>query len=160
VLLVFEFLTGKGLCNNLLMETIDIPEDRSEEITALKELAEREIKRIEQMPQPVVRVCGPLTCDGPEGYERNAERLAQAEIILQSKGMTVWTFGEAEEEIFGKGYDHGNIFTYFHKPILASGHIKEAYFLPRWNESNGATLERNISIETNVAIKEFPEDWF
>lgn len=41
------------------------------------------------MSQPVVRVCGPLTCDGPEGYERNASRLAQAEKILQLRGMTV-----------------------------------------------------------------------
>lgn len=142
------------------MEEIKTPENRTEEIDALKALAEREIQRIEQLPQPVVRVCGPLTCDGSEGYERNASRLADAEKILQSQGMTVWTFGEAEEEIFGKNYDHGNIFTYFHKPILESGLIKEAYFLPRWNESNGATLERNIATETQVVIKEFPEEWF
>jgi hypothetical protein len=142
------------------MESIPTPENRGEEISVLKSLAEREIKRIEGMPQPVVRVCGPLTCDGPEGYERNAKRLAEAERILQEQGMTVWTFGEAEEEIFDKGYDHGNIFTYFHKPILESGLIKEAYFLPRWNESNGATLERNIAEEAGVTIKEFPEEWF
>lgn len=142
------------------MEGINTPEDRAEEIASLKELAERELKRIEQLPQPVVRVCGPLTCDGPEGYERNANRLVQAEQILQSRGLTVWTFGEAEEDIFGKDYDHGNIFMYFHKPILESGLIKEAYFLPRWDESNGATLERNIATEAQVTIKEFPEEWF
>lgn len=142
------------------MEGHASPEDRIEEILALKALAEREFKRIELMQQPVVRVCGPLTCDGPEGYERNANRLADAEKILQAKGMTVWTFGEAENEIFGKEYDHGNIFTYFHKPILESGLIKEAYFLPRWDKSNGATLERNIATEANVSIKEFPEEWF
>ncbi len=136
------------------------PENRLEEVAALKALAQREIKRIEQLSQPVVRVCGPLTCDGPEGYERNANRLAEAERILQSKGMTVWTFGEAEEEIFGKNYDHGNIFTYFHKPILESGLIKEAYFLPRWDASNGATLEHTIAAEAQVAIRDFPEEWF
>ncbi len=142
------------------MEEIHTPENRAEEISALEMLAEHELRRIEQMPQPVVRVCGPLTCDGPEGYERNAHRLAEAERILQSQGMTVWTFGEAEEEIFGKGYDHGNIFTYFHKPILESGLIKEAFFLPRWEKSNGATLERAIATEAQVTIKEFPEEWF
>lgn len=139
----------------------DIQEEKyKEEVEALQRLAERELKRVERMPQPVVRVCGPLTCDGPEGYERNAERLAEAEKILQSRGMSVWTFGEAEEEIYGKGYDHGNIFTYFHKPILASGLIKEAYFLPRWNESNGASKERQIAEESHVSIQEFPEEWF
>lgn len=142
------------------MEEIHTPENRAEEISALEMLAEHELRRIEQMPQPVVRVCGPLTCDGAEGYERNAHRLAEAERILQSQGMTVWTFGEAEEEIFGKGYDHGNIFTYFHKPILESGLIKEAFFLPRWEKSNGATLERAIATEAQVTIKEFPEEWF
>jgi hypothetical protein len=73
----------------------------------LQTLARSELKRIEQMRQPVVRVCGPLTCDGPDGYERNATRLTQAEKILQSQGMTVWTFEESEAEIFGKNYDHG-----------------------------------------------------
>ena len=142
------------------MEKVPTPEDRTEEIQALKAIAERELKRIEQLPQPVVRVCGPLTCDGPEGYARNADRLAQAEKVLQARGMTVWTFGESEAEIFEKGYDHGNIFTFFHRPILASGLIKEAYFLPRWEQSNGATLERSIATEADVMIKEFPEEWF
>jgi len=158
--LTFSPTASKRFAILFNMEVIHAPEDHTEEIAVLKALAIRELKRIEQMPQPVVRVCGPLTCDGPEGYERNAERLSQAEQILQSRGMTVWTFGESEAEIFEKDYDHGNIFTYFHKPILESGLIKEAYFLPRWDMSNGATLERNIAAEAKVEIKEFPEEWF
>ena len=134
--------------------------DRVEEIEALSLLAEKEIRKIEQLSQPVVRVCGPLTCDGPDGYERNANRLAQAEEILQNRGLTVWTFRESEEEIFGKGYSNENIFTYFHKVVLESGLIKEAYFLPRWKESNGATLERNTATEAGVTVTEFPEGWF
>ncbi|MCB9815264.1 DUF4406 domain-containing protein [Candidatus Nomurabacteria bacterium] len=131
-----------------------------QEIEALSALAEREIEKIKKLTQPVVRVCGPLTCDGLVGYERNANRLAQAEKILQEKGLTVWKFGESEEEIFGKNYSHKNIFTYFHKPVLESGLIKQAYFLPRWDESNGATLERNTAIEASIDVLDFPEDWF
>ncbi len=142
------------------MTTVHSPENQEGEIAVLTALAQREIDRIKQLSQPVARVCGPLTCDGQEGYERNAQRLAYAEQFLQSQGITVWTFGEAEEEIFGRGYDHGNIFTYFHKPILESGLIQEAYFLPRWDESNGATLEREIATKAQVTIKEFPEAWF
>jgi hypothetical protein len=85
-------------------EAKNTEESRHEEIQFLKSLAVREIQRIERLPQPVVRVCGPLTCDGPEGYERNAKRLADAEKILQSQGKTVWTFGEAEGEIFNNQY--------------------------------------------------------
>jgi len=132
----------------------------SEEISKLKLLAKREIQRVGKIPQPVVRVCGPLTCDGPDRYEYNAARLTKAEDILKSRGINVWTFGEAEEEIFSKGYDAGNILTYFHKPVFESSLIKEAFFLPRWEESNGATLERKIAEETGVVIKEFPEGWF
>ena len=139
----------------------DIYESRNttDEIATLKRLAGREILKIEQLHQPVVRVCGPLTCDGPEGYQRNADRLSQAEKILQSKGMTVWTFGESEKEIFGRGYSNENVFEFFHKLVLESGLIHEAYFLPRWDESNGATLERNTATEAGVTIREFPEEW-
>ncbi len=141
------------------MENNDNSINLEDEVSALKKLAQAEIQKIEKLPQPVVRVCGPLTCDGPEGYQRNADRLTQAEKFLQDKGMTVWTFGESEEEIFGKGYSNENIFTFFHKPILESGLIQEAYFLPRWDESNGATLERNTATEAKIDVKEFPEEW-
>jgi hypothetical protein len=142
------------------MENIRNSENVDNEVSALKTLAEQEIQKIEQLVQPVVRVCGPLTCDGPEGYQRNAERLSLAEKILQDKGMTVWTFGESEEQIFGRGYSNENVFEFFHKPILESGLVKEAYFLPRWDESNGAALERKTATEAKVLIQEFPEEWF
>ncbi len=133
---------------------------RVEEIGFLERLAERELQRIEHMSQPVVRVCGPLTCDGEEKYAEHAHRLAEAERVLTSRGKTVWTFGEAEKEIYGKNFDHSNIFVHFHEPILRSGLIKEAYFLPRWDKSNGATRERHVACEAGVAVKEFPEEWF
>lgn len=126
----------------------------------LTRLAKREIKKIKLLPQPVVRVCGPLTCDGPAGYERNAARLVEAEKVLQQKSLTVWTCSESEKEIFSQGYSNEDIMTYFHKPILESGLITSAYFLPRWNESPGASLERDISRELKIEIMDFPEEWF
>lgn len=130
------------------------------EINFLISLCKREIEKIAKMPQPVVRVCGPLLSDGPDGYARNARRLSDAEKILKSQGMTVWTFEESESEIYNKGFAHKNILKYFHEPILASGLIKEAYFLPRWERSTGATEERKIAESANVVIREFPEEWF
>ena len=141
------------------MEKLSVNEGK-DEIAVLKSLAKREIERIMSLPQPVVRVCGPLTADGPDGYEKNAARLTKAEEILTARGMSVWNFDQAEDEIFGKGYDHDNIFKYFHQLVLESGLIKEAYFLPRSNESNGATLERNLALELGITVKEFREEWF
>ena len=87
--------------------------DNEKEILFLKTLAEKEISRIKGMEQPVVRVCGPLTAGDNEGYLNNADRLTKAEDVLRSQGMTVWDYGEAEKDIEGKGFDHGNIFDYF-----------------------------------------------
>lgn len=127
----------------------------------LNDLAEKEIELLKQLPQPIVRVCGPLTCDGPEGYERNAKRLETAELILERKQNTVWKFGATEDYIHSRDFSHQDIMEYFHKPILLSGLIKTAYFLPRWRESTGATRERELAEEVeSIEIKEFPEDWF
>lgn len=127
----------------------------------LQELADKEIELLKKLPQPIVRVCGPLTCDGPEGYERNAKRLETAELILEKQKNTVWKFGATEDYIHSRDFSHHDIMEYFHKPVLLSGLIKTTYFLPRWQESVGATRERELatSIES-IEIKEFPEDWF
>ena len=136
-----------------------LEEGVSEQISALTKLAESEISKIKKLKQPVVRVCGPLKCDGPEGYANNALRLERAEEFLKAQGMSVWTFGDSENEIFGKNYDHDNIFNYFHKPVLESGLIKSAYFIPRWDESNGATLERKTATAAGLDVKDIPEEW-
>lgn len=126
----------------------------------LSELAAREIERLRELPQPIVRVCRPLTCDGPEGYERNAARLLRAEEVLEEQGNTVYRFGDAEAEIQGNGFAHDAIMRDFHEPILASGYIAAAYFLPRWEESQGARIERELCVQHGVEIREFPEEWF
>ena len=122
-------------------------------------LANKEIEKLRDLPQPIVRVCGPLTADGPEGYEENARRLQHAEAVLAEQGKTIWGFGEAEEEIFGKGYDHTDVMEYFHAVVFRSGLIKEAYFLPRWQESTGASREHELCLEYGVIVKDFPEEW-
>ncbi len=125
----------------------------------LKALAEKTLEELAAVPQPIVRICGPLTTGG-FGYAENALRLKKAEEILKSKGYTVFRFGDAEESIKDKHYPHGDVMEYFHKPILESGLIQEAFFLAGWEESKGATWERDFIEKTNIAIREFPEAWF
>lgn len=129
--------------------------------TFLEALADSEIEKIRLMKAPVVRVCGPLTCDGVEGYARNAERLEKAEHILQLQGNTVWKFGDSERFIQGRNFSHDDIITHFHERVLRSGLIRAAYFLPRWQASSGARRERELCKEVgSIALIEFLEDWF
>ena len=132
----------------------------TEEVRVLGDLAQRTILSLQAMPQPIVRVCGPLTTGG-FGYERNAKRLADAERILVEKGYTVFAFGDAEESIKDKGYAHSAVMGLFHRPVLESGLISEAFFLQGWNESKGATMEREMCGKIGrIAVTDFPEEWF
>ena len=126
----------------------------------LKYLAQLEIDRITDLLGPVVRVCGPLTADGPAGYERNAARLLQAEEVLKQKGYTVWDFTPSELVIQKYDFKHDDIVECFHKPVLQSGLIKVAFFLPRWEQSSGARREHELCEELGVTIKDFPKCWF
>ena len=131
-----------------------------DEITFLEELKREEIEKIKAMKQPVVRVCGPLTSDGPEGYAGNARRLEQAVEILKSKGMSVWSVNGGEQKIKERQCSHSSVCNYFHGPILESGLIQKAYFLPHWEESKGALFERETAEKVGIIIQEFPEEWF
>lgn len=98
---------------------------------------------------------------GGLGYEKNAVRLKLAEGILENKGYTVFRFSDAEETIKDMNYSHEGIMNLFHKPILESGLISEAFFLKGWDESKGASIERSICKEIgNIAVTDFPEEWF
>jgi hypothetical protein len=130
------------------------------EKTTLRALAERTVEQLRGMAQPIVRVCGPLTTGG-KGYEENAARLVRAEEILEEKGYTVFRFGDAEESIKDKGFSHAAVMEEFHQPVLESNLISEAFFLPEWEKSKGATWERDfIRDHTSMKINEFPEEWF
>ena len=131
----------------------------SNEQKDLAELAQKTIEQLKAMPQPIVRVCGPLTTGGL-GYEENARRLTKSEEVLSAKGYTVFRFGDAEASIQDKGYSHENIMNIFHGPVLQSGLIAQAFFLPHWEQSKGAMIERELCAHYNIEIKEFPEDWF
>ena len=125
----------------------------------LQKLAADTIESLKKAKQPIVRVCGPLTTGG-FGYDENARRLEKAEQYLEEHGHTVFKFGDSEAHIKGKNYEYNAVMEQFHQPILQSGLISEAYFLPGWEQSRGTTWERNfIKDHTTIVIKEFPEEW-
>jgi len=129
-------------------------------IKKLEHLVEETINELKVMPGPVVRVCEPLTTGG-FGYEENARRLTVATLELKRRGYFVFDWEPSEVHIKDMNLPHAVVMEKFHKPILASGYIKTAFFLPKWEESKGATWERNFVQEsTHMAIEEFPEEWF
>lgn len=128
----------------------------------LEKLAQKAVERLQTLPQPVVRACGPLTSGG-FGYEENLRRFRIAEEKLKAEGKVVFDFfdGHDDEEVIKEaGIDWPTVMEYYHKPILASGLIQTAYFMPRWQESNGATWEHNyIKQHTSMKIFELEEAW-
>ncbi|MEK7538965.1 MAG: DUF4406 domain-containing protein [Patescibacteria group bacterium] len=125
------------------------------ETKLLKELAVKAIEELKHMPQPVVRVCGPMTTGG-RGYEENVRMFEKAVAELRQGGYTVFDFAPYEPELLQIKASHSAIMEDFHKPILQSGYITTAFFLPAWNESKGATWEREyIEANTKMDIQEF-----
>lgn len=130
------------------------------DIKKLEHLVEETINELKTMREPVVRVCGPLTTGG-FGYEENARRLNFATAELKRRGYSFFDWEPSEVHIKDMNLPHAVVMEKFHKPILASGYIKTAFFLPKWEESKGATRERDFAREnTQMVIEEFPEEWF
>lgn len=126
----------------------------------LTRLAEKTMEKLRVLIPPIVRVDGPLTT-GPLSYEENVKRFHRAEEVLIERGFSVFKFDLGEVGIRDKGYSSDDIMEFFHKPILQSGLIKQAYFLSHWEKSQGAMWERNyIEQHTTIEIHEFPEEWF
>ncbi len=129
----------------------------------LTTLADDAITRLSKLPQPVVRVCGPLTSGG-YGYNENLRRFRIAEERLKHEGQIVFDYfkGNSDEiMIKDAGIPWTDVMEYYHKPILASQLIKKAYFMPKWETSNGAKWEREfISKSTTIEIAELSDEWF
>lgn len=136
----------------------EISKDSMEQLRAL---ARRAIERLSKMKQPVVRVCGPLTTGGA-GYEKNLATFVKAEKVLSEKGYLVFNYFEEQDEalIRAMGAPHETIMREYHEPILRSGYIRTAFFLPGWRGSKGATWEHDfMSRETSTEIKDIPPEW-
>ncbi len=128
----------------------------------LQKLARQEIDILKNAKQPLVRVAGPWTTGG-FGYEENIRRFDRAEKALRERGYTIVDYFTSEETIKklrSEDVSPDLIMNEYHKPILESGYIQKAFFMPRSDESAGATWERNfIRDHTNIQIEELPEDW-
>ncbi|MCA9358489.1 hypothetical protein KC902_04485 [Candidatus Kaiserbacteria bacterium] len=67
--------------------------ETKDKIDRLQALAEGAIERLRRLPQPVVRVSGPITSGG-YGYEENVRRFVLAQQKLRELGYTVFDYFE------------------------------------------------------------------
>lgn len=113
-----------------------------------KGLVGEAIEDMKKLPPPLVRIAGPLRTGG-DGYEANLQRFQLGEALLQSRGLTVFKYGGKYADAIKAAYDLH--FEHFHIPILKTGLIQSIFFLPKWEESGGATYERKLCAELGVA---------
>lgn len=109
-----------------------------------------------------MRVSGPLTSGG-YGYDENLRRFIVAQEKLRMEGHTVFDYFEGnddEEQIKELGLPWKEVMIYYHNPIMATGLIKTAFMMPKWEESNGAKDEHEFAIEIGLEIKELAEGQF
>lgn len=136
---------------------------QAEKIKILKTLAGRAIERLKELPQPVVRVSGPLTSGG-FGYEENLRRFILAQEKLRTKGYTIFDYFEGnhdERQIKELGISNWKeIMEHYYNPIMATGLIKTMFMMPRWRESNGATWEHEYATKLGLQIRTISESWF
>lgn len=128
----------------------------------LSTLASAAIVRLKELPQPVVRVSGPLTSGG-FGYDENLRRFIVAQEKLKADGKTVFDYFEGnldERQIVPLQLPWEEIMEHYHRPIMATKLIQTMFMMPRWQESNGAKYEHAHAIELDLQIKEIPEEWF
>lgn len=128
----------------------------------LGELAKGAIKRLESLPQPVVRVSGPLTSGG-FGYDENLKRFVIAQQKLREQELTVYDYFEdnSDEEIIKSlGVSWQDVMNFYHQPILETGLIQAVYMMPKSEESNGAKMERDYFQNNNLEVNEIPSEWF
>lgn len=149
-----------GVCLRTIIDIV-IPYMMNEAQQTLSKLAERAIERLKQLPQPVVRLSGPLTTSA-YGYEDNLRRFLKGQDFLREKGYTVFDYFEGhddEEVIKSLNVPWEEVMEYYHRPIMATGLIREAFFLPLWEQSNGALREHAFAEEYGLLTHDFPEAW-
>lgn len=136
----------------------------NEKHETLKKLAGGAIERLKQLPQPVVRVSGPLTSGGPNGdYDENLERFRKAQQKLRDEGYTVFDYFDGHDDenvINGLGLPWEEVMLHYHDPILQSGLLQKVFMMPFWEKSNGAKWELKHFIEQGLGIELIPESWF
>lgn len=124
-----------------------------------------------QARRPTIQICGPITTGGLGSFEKNMARLNSAVDEAIRRGHHVFDQRPFQSAMLRLGktnghtahnaqvhYDHG-ILEVFYTRVFESGYLHQAWFLPRWETSKGATFEREKALQCGMVIKKYPHTW-
>lgn len=136
-----------------------------EKIDSFEDLSSLAVEILQRTPTPVALVCGPITTGGLGSEAQNARFFSEAISFLRQKGWVVFDqmlFHEAIQRISSAMPPveyRLEILDVFCEGIFRSGVIKQAFFLPGWQSSRGATWERDRLEVLGIPIQDFPLEW-
>lgn len=138
------------------------------EAQSVEEVAALALKVLSDSPQPVAMVCGPLTTGGGE-FEENRRKIRKAISLLSHRSAVfdqLIFLGRSDRLPRVKwrlripflrrffAWRHRRLMREkFHLPLLRSRFIREIYFLPGWERSEGSRWYHDRAKELGVKIR-------
>lgn len=127
------------------------------------EMREVALAFLEELPKPIVQVCGPITTGGRGSIEENIKAFGEAIAYLSAQGKIVFDqrpfeipMQRAKMIAKKEGYPF-DLLEEFYLPIFESKLIEELFFLPGWESSTGAKWEHEQAVRLGIKISYLPD---
>ena len=122
---------------------------------------------LQNMPQPIGQVCGPISTGGCDSVEENLKYFNLTIEELNRRGYIVFNqmpFEVPMQEMkiatgLPKEEANKKLLEEFYYPIFESGLIKRLYFMHSWKTSHGSRIERQRAIDRRISIETLPVDF-
>ncbi len=127
------------------------------EVTNYQDLFEIALLHIQENKFDTI-VLGPIFSMGSDHVANNLLKLEEAIKSLETAGEKVFSQVPFLDLNLAQDtkilhFETERKFHEFYFPLFKSGLIKNAYFLPGWEESRGASWEHSCCLENNITIK-------
>ncbi len=119
---------------------------------------------LENMPDPVAQVCGPIST-GDRSLEENIKIFHNSIKALTATGHVVFNqmpFQDAMMRVIAENKINGYPFALldeFFLPLFEFGKIRILHFLPGWEKSTGSRWEHDQGKRLGLEIKYLPDNW-
>ncbi|HEX8591422.1 MAG TPA: hypothetical protein VF696_01580 [Candidatus Paceibacterota bacterium] len=134
------------------------------------ELVPLALAELKKFPTGAETVCGPISTGGRGSIEENFRVFGATITALTEQGRPIFSQVPYEERIFffrKRWQDEGPsragayympILEEFYHPLLTSGLIRRAWFIPGWESSYGARWERDELTKAGAEIVDLTDE--